>query len=175
MPSPAKADSGRRPQDPPTPAEVEALALEYHGLEEKILGIQKKCEEDMAEPCARRRELRELLIAKVREFGSAHAEKSKLLHGLEWEVMGSFGSTTKLDGAAVETFRLALLKEKKTRLLKRVFDKVIRWSLADTAGAFLRSEHEAGKFPDRLYALFARCSVSAELTPRLEVRPKKSA
>ena len=128
----------------------------------------------MAPHAARQGELRELLITQVREFGSAHAEKSKLLHGLEWEVLATFGSSNVLDGAAVETFRLALLQEKKTRLLKKVFEKVIRWTMADTAGAFLRTEHEAGKFPDRLYALFARCSVPKELTPRLQVRPKKN-
>ena len=167
MSTPAKAPA------PPTPAEVEALCLEYHQLDEKLAGLAKKYAEDIAPHAQRQGELRGLLIAQVRDFGSAHADKSKLLHGLEWEAMGTFGSKTVLDGAAVESFRLALVKEKKTRLMKRVFDKVIRWNLAQTAGAFLRAEHEAGKFPDRLYALFARCSVPQELTPRLEVRPKK--
>lgn len=158
---------------PPTPAEVEALALEYHAIEEKIAELNKKYIEDLAPHNQRQGELRELLITQVREYGSVHGEKSKLLHGLDWEVMGTFGSSTSLDGAAVETFRLALVEEKKSRLLKKVFDKVIRWTLADSAGSFLRTEHEAGKFPDRLYALFARCSVPKELTPRLQVRPKK--
>lgn len=160
---------------PPTPAEVEAMALEYHQLGEKILAITNKCKEDLAPHLKRTEELRDQMLKELREFGSAHAEKSKLLHGLEFEVLGTFGSTTTLDGAAVETFRRELVKEKKTRVLARVFRKAIRWTLADTALAFLRSEHEAGKFPDSLYALFARCSVPKELTPRLVVRLKRNA
>lgn len=158
----------------PTPAEVETLAREYHQLEEKIAGIKKKAAEDLAPHAKRLDELWEALVPQVKEFGSVHAEKSKLLHGLEWEVMATFKSTTVMDAAAVDTFREALQKEKKTRLFKRVFQKAIRWTLADTAGAFLRDEHEGGRFPDRLYALFARCSVPKELTPTLVVRPKSA-
>lgn len=168
MSTPAKAA--------PTPAQVEALALEYHNLEEKIAGLEKKAKDDLAPHKKRLDELWDELVPQVKDFGSAHGEKSKLLHGLQWEVMGTFGSTTVIDGAAVETFRVAMLAEKKSasKIVKRIFSKAIRWTLADTAGAFLRAEHEAGKFPDRLYALFARCSVPKELTPKLAVRPKSA-
>jgi hypothetical protein len=43
----------------------------------------------------------------MRDFGSSHAEKSKLLHGITQEMMVTFGSAVSIDAAAVERFRLA--------------------------------------------------------------------
>lgn len=156
----------------PTPASVEALAEEYQKLESKIAEIQKKAADDAAPHKKRLNELWELLVADVRQFGSSHSEKSKILYGLKLEVMGTFGSTSAIDAAAVESFRLALVKEKQGRLLKGIFEKTERWTLLPQASAFIRQEHDAGTLPNKLFLLFARCSVPKELTPKLQVRPR---
>ena len=156
----------------PTAAEVEAAAREFDELQTQIAAIRQKADTE-AEPFeARVRILRALLLGQVKEFGDPHAEKSKLLHGLEWEVMASFGTRAVVDGKAVEEFRQALVKEKKPALLNRIFVKAIRWSLADTADAFIRDAHGTGKFSDKLYALYARCNVIEQTTPHLEIRKK---
>lgn len=159
---------------PLAPAEVEELAEEYRDLELKIAGIAKKAMDDLAPHKKRLDEVWEELVPQVRNFGSAHAEKSKLLYGLELEVMGTFGSTTAIDAAAVERFRQALVKMKQARLLKTVFEKTVRWTLAAQASAFLRKEHDAGKIPNKLFLLFARCSVPKTLTPKLVVRARQA-
>lgn len=159
---------------PLAPAKVEELAAEYRNLASKIAGIEKKAIEDAAPHKKRLDEVWEVLVPQVRNFGSTHAEKSKLLYGLELEVMGTFGSTTAIDAAAVETFRLALVKMKQARLLKTIFEKTVRWTLAAQASAFLRKEHDAGRIPNKLFLLFARCSVPKNLTPKLVVRPRQA-
>jgi hypothetical protein len=156
----------------PTPAEVEELAVKYHDLETQLVAIAAKAKDDMTPLAAERDLLWEKLVAQTRQFGSAHAEKSKLLYGLKFEVMATFGSTNAIDAAAVEEFRLALVKAKQARLLKRVFEKSTRWTLLATAGTFLLEEFAHGKIPAKLFALFARCSVPKDLTPKLVVRPK---
>jgi hypothetical protein len=156
----------------PTPAAVEALAEKYQELETKIAEIQKKAADDAAPHKERLDEVWDLLVGQVRQFGSTHSEKSKILYGLKLEVMGTFASSQAIDAAAVESFRLALVKEKQGRLLKRIFEKTVRWTLLPQAAAFLRQEHDAGALPNKLFLLFARCSVPKELTPRLQVRPR---
>ena len=111
-------------------------------------------------------ELREL----VREYGSAHAEKSKLLHGISYEVMCSFGQELKIDAAAVETFREALVLSKQARLLSRIYQKTIRWTLAPDASAIIREFILAPK----LSRLFAACQIVKDKTPALTVREKNA-
>jgi putative Mn2+ efflux pump MntP len=48
--------------------------------------------------------MKEELICLVEEFGSAHAEKSKLLHGITHEILATFGLSTSIDAAAVGLF-----------------------------------------------------------------------
>lgn len=165
MNNPAKAA-------PPTPAEVEALAQEYRDLESTIDGIEERAIQEAAPHEKRRDELWDLLLERTRQFGSAHAEKSKLLYGIKLEVMATFGSAASIDAAAVEAFRLALVKAKQSRLLKGIFAKTVRWSLLPKAATFLRAQHDAKKIPAKLFLLFARCSVPKELTPKLVVRDK---
>lgn len=156
----------------PTPGEVEALAEEYRELEQKIDAIEKKAVDDAAAHKLRRDELWDLMLAQVRDFGSAHAEKSKILYGLELEVMGTFSSGQAIDAAAVETFRLALVKAGRTRFLKKVFERSERWTPLPEASALIRKEHETGSLPWKLFAMFSSCTVSKELTPKLVVRPR---
>jgi hypothetical protein len=79
---------------PPLPAEVEQLAKEYRKLEKKIAGIVKKASDQAAPHRKRLDEIWDTLLGQVREFGSVHSEKSKLLYGVKLEVMATFASTT---------------------------------------------------------------------------------
>ena len=111
------------------------------------------------------------LVDLVRDFGSAHAEKSKLLHGAVYEMMATFGMSSSTDAAAVEKFRQALVKAKQARLLKRIFQKTTRWDLSPEAGLVIRDT----KLSKSLLALYSQCSVSKPKSPVLEVRKKKGA
>jgi hypothetical protein len=161
--------------EPLTASQVEELGEEYLQLESDIGEIKKKATEEITALASRSEEIRNKLIAQVWHYGGAHAEKSKLLYGIKLEVMGTFGMSSTVDAAAVEEFRLALVEEKQSRLLKRIFEKTIRWTLSPHASIFLRAEHEAGKLSNRLFMLFAKCTVSKPQSPRLVVRPREKA
>jgi hypothetical protein len=160
---------------PPLPVEVEQLAKEYRKLEKKIAGIAKKASDQSAPHRKRLDELWDQLLGQVREFGSVHAEKSKLLYGVKLEVMATFKSSTAIDAAAVENFRLALVEADQPRVLSHVFEKSIHWTLLPEAATFLRKEHDEGNFPDSLFVLYARCSVPKEISPTLVVRERTKA
>src|SRR5213593_2300006 len=50
----------------------------------------------------------------VEEYGSAHAKKSKLLHGIQFEIIATLGMSTSIDAAAAERFAIALRDAKQT-------------------------------------------------------------
>src|SRR5438477_7579317 len=110
--------------------------------------------------------MKEELICLVEEFGSAHAEKSKLLHGITHEILATFGVSTSLDAAAVERFAQALRIAKQTKLLSRIFEQTTRYTLRPDAGSIIR----AVTLPKVHLALFAQCQVSKPRTPTLKVR-----
>jgi len=150
----------------PNPAEVDQIAIRYVAAKAKVLEAmlaQRAAQKDLetiAENC----------IAEVRQFGSAHATKSKLLHGLKWELMATFGSSTSIDAAAVEQLRIHLQETKQTRLLKRMFESVTRWSLKSTA----RAEILKPDVSDEVRAKFAVCEVTKDRSPSLEARKKQA-
>jgi hypothetical protein len=148
----------------PTAAEIEKLAQEHINLKAKVLEatLAQRDAQQKFEP------IHQKCIELVTKFGSAHATKSKLLHGLEWEIMGTFGASTSIDAAAVELLRSRLTKTKQTCLLKRLFDKTIRWTLKSTARAEILKED----VPSPVRALFAACEVTKDRVPSIEVRPK---
>lgn len=150
----------------PTPAQVDQLAKEHLALKEKWL--------DAKLHASKLQELleinQELLRKEVTEHGSAHAEKSKLLHGIGYEIMASYGVTTSTDAAAVERFREALVEAKQTRLLKKVFQQTIRWTLEPMAAVVIKGE----KLSKSLLALYSQCEVVKAKTPTLTVREKSA-
>lgn len=164
--------SAEKPQ-PPRPPEVDELAREMVELKGKISSIQEKALADTLPLVKRAGELREQALAWLKEFGSAHAEKSKLLHGALYEILGTFSSTSSIDNAAVECFRLALVKAKQARLVNRIFEKTVRWSLRSDFAATIKT----AKLPAKLLALYSQCQVTKEkapvITPRL--RDEKAA
>jgi len=156
----------------PTPADVEAVAREYHDLDLEIEKIAAKAAEDMAPKQTRLDELKTWLVGNVREWGSSHAEKSKILHGIEFEAMVTLGQSSSIDAAAVETFRLALVKADKPHLLKQLFQKTIRWTLDANAAGFIRKNSNL-LGSSKLMALYAQCTVTKDKAPQLTVREKQ--
>jgi hypothetical protein len=146
----------------PTPAEVDEKAQEYCALKDALL-VAMKAAVDAQIPLEK---LKQELIEAVSSFGSAHAEKSKLLHGIGFEVMATFGQSTSIDAAAVERFRVALAESGQARLCAKVFEKTIRWTLQPNSGAIVRGS----KLSKSLKALYSQCQVIQPSTPRLAVR-----
>lgn len=158
---------------PPTPAEVEEHAKEYDEYTSRIEEIAIDAENKIEPLRKRAEELKAWFVENVQEFGSAHAEKSKLLHGIEMEAMVTIGQSASIDAAAVETFRLALKKAEKSSVINRIFDRTVRWILLPGASAFIR-ENQA-KLGSKLVALYAQCTVTKDKAPQLTVRPKQKA
>jgi hypothetical protein len=151
----------------PTAAKVDELAKDYIDLKAKVLEsvLATRAANEKLDPVERD------LVELVRKFGSVHAEKSKLLHGLHWEIMGTFGTSTSTDAAAVEHLREHLVKTENTRLLKRLFDKTVRWALRSTA----RAEILKADVPCEVRALFAACEVTKDRSPSITAREKAPA
>jgi hypothetical protein len=152
-------------QDAPLPAEIDSRAESFHQLELDLAEARKEMQ-------ATQRELaqKELaLIELVRACGGPHAQKSKILHGIAWEIVATFSQYTTQDSAAVERFRQALLKAKKTRLLKKIFTQDVRWTMSSGAAEIVKTE----KLSPTLMSLLLQCSVTGDKKPSLDVRPKK--
>ena len=112
----------------------------------------------------------EIIKDLVTKYGSSHAEKSKLLHGLQYEAMCTYSQYASIDAAAVETFREALRKSDQSRLLSKVFEKTIRWTLKSEASEIVRGS----KLTTKLQALWAKCIVLKDRNPSLQVREKEA-
>jgi hypothetical protein len=150
--------------DSPTPAEVDEKAKRYYALKETLVEALQAAK-DAQLPLG---QLADELIETVRKFGSAHAEKSKILHGIEEEIMVTFGLSVSIDAAAVERFRVALAESEQSRLCAKIFDKTIRWSLMPDSAATIKSS----KLSKPLLALYSQCEVIKPRSPSLTVRSK---
>lgn len=152
---------------PPTPAEVDKLAILYAAQKEKVLQAtlaQRAAAEELER-------VQKQCVELVTKFGSSHAEKSRLLHGLKWELMGTFGTSTSVDAAALESLRTFLTANKQTRLLKRLFESTTRWALKSTARAEILKDDVSTK----VRALFAACEVTKDRSPSIQAREKQPA
>jgi hypothetical protein len=149
----------------PQPEEVDAHAVKYKALEKKL----RDAEQATTDAEAPLQALKLQLIALVREFGGAHAKKSKLVHGIAWELMGTFGQSTTQDAAAIERLRLALVKKKKGRLLAKLFTKRVSWQFNSSATDVIKTE----KLTDKEKSLVLDCFDTQDATPKLDVREKK--
>jgi hypothetical protein len=148
----------------PSPAQVDAKAEQYRRLKSAL----DEATQEAKRQCMPLAQLKEELVQLVRDFGSAHKEKSHLLHGITFEMMATFGSAVTIDAAAVERFRLALLESNQSRLLKRVFQKDERWTMSPQAATIIKGE----KLSDALLAIFSQCEVVKQKSPSLVVREK---
>lgn len=157
---------------PPSAEEIERLAGEMIDLKGQISTIEQEAKDEIKPLAIKLTSLSARAEAWLREFGSAHAEKSRMLHGVLYEIMGTFGTSTSIDAAAVEVFRQALVKAGKARLLKKLFRKVIRWELMPNWAETVRG---AGKLPAKLAALYAQCEIKTARTPTITPREREKA
>lgn len=164
MSSPAMSS---RAKAAPLPGAVDVLATAWHELEEKIAEAKAEFDATVKDVVPQMATMKTELIELVRDFGSTHAEKSKRLNGVLWYLQATFGTSHKLDAAAVERFRLALVKAKQARLLKSIFKKSVRWDLSPEAPTLIH-----GKLSPSLLALYARCDVPTPISPSLKVEKK---
>lgn len=151
----------------PSAAQIDLKAVEYKDLEKKL------DEAKAAVPIAAKpvNELKAELIELVREYGGPHAEKSKILHGIAWELMATFGQGMTQDSAAIERLRLALRKAGQTRLLKKLFQQDVRWTFNAASAEIVKRE----KLSPILMRSLMLCFVTSDRTPTLDVRQKKIA
>jgi hypothetical protein len=150
-----------------TPAQVDKYAKEYLDLKDQVLQAKFALTE-----LQQQLELKaEIVKSYVESYGSAHAEKSKIVHGLKYEAVMTFGQSVSIDAAAVETFRDELRKSKQVRLLGKLFEKRISFALNPEASKIVRGS----TLSDKLRSLFAKCEVIKPRTPTLQVREKEKA
>lgn len=147
------------------PAEVDMAAEKFTDLELKLTEAKKKYQDAQKQLGDRELELIQLVSA----TGGPHAQKSKILHGIAWEIVATFAQYTTQDSSAVERFRQALVAAKQTRLLKKIFKADVRWTMQSGASEIVKTE----KLSPRLMALLLQCSVTADKKPSLDVREKK--
>ena len=153
-------------EEPPKPDQVEDWVELYQSFDRRVQSVRRELEEKQKLLDMMKDDLREI----VSKYGSAHAEKSKLLHGITHEIMCTYGSSTSIDAGAVERFRAALAESKQTRLLKKLFERTVRWTLAPTYAVVIKGE----KLSHKLTALWAQCEVVKAKTPTLVVREKNA-
>lgn len=151
----------------PMPAEVDTRAESFHQLELELGEARQKLTAAQKLLTAREAELIDL----VRSCGGPHAQKSKIVHGIVWEMVATFAQYTVQDSAAVERFRQALVEKKQTRLLKKIFRADVRWTMQAGAAEIVKTE----KLSPKLMALLLQCTVTQDKKPSLDVRPKKLA
>lgn len=150
---------------PPTAQEVESLALRYKKKQDDLFDAMlaaKTAQQDL-EP------IKQECIELIKKFGTQHAKTSKLLYGLKFEMMATFGKSTSADGAAIERLRQKLIETQDGGMLKRFFEKSVSWALKSTG----RQEVLKPDVSDEVRALFAVCEVTKDSTPRLDVREQK--
>jgi hypothetical protein len=155
----------------PTPARVDELALEYDELGEKIRKILAEAKDECQEPDGKLAKLEAELKRLVEQFGSAYEKKSKLLNGVEWEMMLTSSSTVTVDAAAVERFLDWAEGDKKKRaIVDALFTSAKRWDLTPNATVLI----QAPGIPAPAKRLFAACLKITPNEPRLRVRKKKA-
>lgn len=151
----------------PTPAEIDELAIEYLELNKKA--VDAALAATAAVQLAR--DKGEVLREMVGRAGSAHAAKSKILFGVEFEAMCTYAQSSSVDSAAVETFRRELKKSAKSRIISKIFERTVRWTLRAEASDVIRGS----RLSEKLSSLWAKCIVLTDKTPKLDVRPRKKA
>lgn len=149
----------------PLPAQVDAYADEFSQLDADVTEKTNELKILKADLALKA----EALIALVSEHGGSHAQKSKILHGIVWEIVATFAQYTTQDAAAVERFRQALVAAGLTRLMKKIFTSDVRWTMKSSAAEIVKAE----KLSPRLMALLLQCQVTQDKKPALDVRPKK--
>lgn len=149
---------------PLNPTQFDKAAQEYLAIKEQVFNAKlalRELEQQLETKG-------ELIKIEVENFGGAHRDKSKISHGLKYEAVVTFAQEIRQDAAAIEVFRAALKTADQSRLLNKLFDKSIRWTLNPQASEIIRGT----KLSSKLQALWANCIVLKDRNPSLQVREK---
>lgn len=175
MSTPAKAAPIAETAEPPKqlkPEALDALAAEYLALdkevEDEVAALKKKLEPKTD----RMEELRPKFLAQCVAYGSPHEKKSKLLSGLDYEVMTTQSSSSSLDQAAIGTFRERCERLDRVTLFDELFEQVSEYrSRPGSAEVVRRSVGDL--MTGRLAIAFLKCTIVKNNPPRLAaVRPR---
>jgi hypothetical protein len=149
-------------EQPPGRAEVDHLALEFFDLERRADEAYKVAIA-LDEP---HEQMKERLILLCEEFGAADAENSRLLSGDHYEMAVSFTGSSCVSTAAVTRFREACARADQLRIVNRLFETEVWYTLRPEAAAIIGSFH----LNNKLLELFCQCKVMKATTPILRVR-----
>ena len=148
----------------PSPVEIDQAAKEYRELEQKY-----KTAKAASIEAENQLEIKaELLKGMVAKFGGPHATKAKILHGAAFELMCSYGQYSSIDPVAVENLRATLVKTKQRRILNKLLEKTVRWTLRSESSVMMR----ASELSTKIAGMLAKCIVLKDRNPSLTVREK---
>jgi len=157
---------------PLKPESLDRLAAEYLSIEQELEQERLALTERMKAKSERLAELEKEFIEVCNAFGSPHEKKSRLLSGLEFEIMTTISSSTSLDQAAVGAFEAQCVKAQSIRIFRALFEKVSTYRSRHDADGVLRRSSAA--LSPSLAKGYLRCVLTKTNPPRLSaVRPRK--
>ena len=166
------------PETPLPPKQLKPEALDT--LAAEYLGLQKEIEDEVTaltlklKPKAERlEELRPKFLAQCVAHGSPYEKKSKLLSGLEYEVMTTESSSSSLDQPAIGRFREGCEKMERLSVFEEIFEKVSEYRKRPAADEVVRRT-TGEKLTPTLALLYLKCTIVKNSPARLAaVRPRQ--
>lgn len=149
----------------PTPAEIDALVLEYDKAQRKVLRAAVLAKGRAAAVDA----LKTRLIPLVQQFGEKHAEKSMRLKGLHNTATITTGTRTEVVAAGVTALKAYFDKSRLPALMKRFFQVHVSYSLVQGPGEVLKTLKLGKRRREILDALVHGCFDVKTNAPSLKV------
>jgi hypothetical protein len=160
----------------PKPLKPEALdqfAAEYISLKTEIFERNLELLDALKEKSARVAFLAKLFTDACHAHGSPHEKKSKLLSGLDYELMTTESSSSSIDQAAVRILESKCERHGKTDLFEQLFESVSEYRARPGADAIARASRG---LTGPLAVAYLKCAVTKTSPPRLTaVRPRQKA
>lgn len=157
---------------PLRPEELDRLAAEYLSIENELEQERLAVNERTKAKSERLADLAKRFVEVCNTHGSPHEKKSRLLSGLEFEIMTTISSSTSLDQAAVGAFEAQCVKAQSLRIFRSLFEKVSTFRSRPDADSVLRRTSTA--LTPSLAKGYLRCVLTKTNPPRLSaVRPRK--
>lgn len=173
----AKASAAPETAPPPPkqlkPEALDTLAAEYLGLEKEIADEVAALQLKLKPKAERLDELRPKFLVQCVAFGSPYEKKSKLLSGLEYEVMATASSSSSLDQPAIGRFREGCEKMERLSVFEEIFEKVSEYRKRPAADEVVRRT-TGEKLTPTLALLYLKCTIVKNSPARLAaVRPRQ--
>lgn len=144
----------------PSPIEIDALASNYLAQKQVVQIAQDNLGT-----------LHDELLEICEQYGTPHAEKSRLLLGDEFKVVRSKKQSTSVDQPLVAKLYTVLKKRRCFHVFFLLFKVVVKYEVAPTAEKLLAAPELPKRAPRNLRALFAEAVHVADKSPSLSVEP----